>query len=251
MMKFESALIRINALGRRKDFPVSAVAITTVTLVYLVCVLSVPVYRPQTLVWLAIYPIVVAEMAGIGFSRVFLKSLWVLPLVLLIAAFNPIYDTQTAFQVCGFTVSRGWVSFTSILLRGLLSMQAVIILIETAGFCDMCVAMRRMGCPRMLVTQMLLTYRFMSVLIEEALGMHRARQARGFGRKSYPLRDWARFAGQLLIRSSARATRIYNAMLARGFDGTLPVQGSISMNGKSWAFLLICSAACIAIRLLA
>lgn len=251
MMKLESTLAGMGRRARRSSFPVSGVAMLVVTVVYLVSVLSVPVSRPQTLVWLAVYPVVLAEMSGEGFLRVFLQSLWVLPIVLLIALFNPVFDTAPAFTVAGVVVSRGWVSFVSILLRGLLSMQAVLLLVRTSGFYDMCAALRRIGCPRILVTQLLLTYRYMSVLVEEALWMHRAREARGFGRKSYPLSMWGRMVGQLLIRSSERASRIYRAMLVRGFDGTVPVENAVSMNRLSILFLIITSAAIIALRLLA
>lgn len=189
-------------------------------------------------------------MSGIGFARVFGKSLWVLPLILLIGIFNPFIDTQTAFTIGGVAVSRGWVSFFSIMLRGLLAVQAVVILTMTAGFYDMCHAMRRFGCPKVLVTQLQFTYRYMVVVVEEAVGMDRARKARGFGRNSYPLRMWGRMVGQLLVRSYERATRIYRAMLSRGFDGTMPLSRPQHMSGLSWVFMLIWVAVMLALRLI-
>lgn len=146
MPKLESALISLHALGRpAAGGRITATASLAVTLVYLVAVLSVPLYAPQRIVWLAVYPVVSAEMSGIGFGRVFVKSLWVLPLVALIGMFNPMIDTETAFTVSGVAVSRGWVSFTSIALRGMLAVQAVLVLTLSAGFFDMCDSMRRLG----------------------------------------------------------------------------------------------------------
>ncbi len=250
MPKLENALISLNSLSRPAAGKVSAPALLVVTLVYLVAVLSVPLYAPQRIVWLAVYPVVQSEMSGIGFARVFGKSLWVLPLILLIGIFNPFIDTQTAFTIGGVAVSRGWVSFFSIMLRGLLAVQAVVILTMTAGFYDMCHAMRRFGCPKVLVTQLQFTYRYMVVVVEEAVGMDRARKARGFGRNSYPLRMWGRMVGQLLVRSYERATRIYRAMLSRGFDGTMPLSRPQHMSGLSWVFMLIWVAVMLALRLI-
>jgi cobalt/nickel transport system permease protein len=120
----------------------------------------------------------------------------------------------------------------------------------TAGFYDMCHAMRRFGCPKVLVTQLQFTYRYMVVVVEEAVGMDRARKARGFGRNSYPLRMWGRMVGQLLVRSYERATRIYRAMLSRGFDGTMPLSRPQHMSGLSWVFMLIWVAVMLALRLI-
>ena len=65
-------------------------------------------------------------------------------------------------------------------------------------------------------------YRYLFVLIEEAAAMQQARDARSFGRKSYPLKVWGTLVGQLLIRTFDRAERISRAMLARGFTGRIP-----------------------------
>lgn len=248
MSKLESALLSLNSMSRPAGAGVSASAWLIVTGVYLVTVLSVPLYAPQQLVWFAIYPVVQSEISGIGFARIFVKSLWVLPLVLMIGIFNPFIDRETAFVIQGVAISRGWVSFFSIVLRGMLAIQAVILLTLTAGFYDMCAALRRIGCPRVLVTQMQFTYRYMMVVIEEAVWMDRARKARGFGRKSYPLSMWARMVGQLLVRSYDRASRIHRAMLSRGFDGTIPSATTHKIGSRGTAFMLIWSAVIIALR---
>ena len=209
-----------------------------VTLIYLIAVLSVPIFEPHKLVWLAAYPIILAEMTGIGYGRIFIKSLWILPLLILIALFNPIYDTEK-INFASFVINRGWISFFSILLRGVLSLQSVLILVFSIGFIDIFNLMRRIGFPTVLCTQMLLSYRYLLVIVDEAIVMVRARESRGFGRKSYPLSLWGQFVGQLLIRSWKRAIRIHRAMKARGFIGVLPLGKVYKWTFQSWAFLII------------
>ncbi len=238
MEKLEKAYRTISQIDKGRGGTESSPAILLVTLIYLIAVLSIPVDSPQRIIWLAAYPIVASEILVGGYGRVFLKSLWILPLLILIALFNPILDKTTVINVGSVAISRGWVTFTSIILRGLLSFQAVILMVRTTGFLDMFNMMRRMGFPSVLCTQMILSYRYLFVIIEEALTIQRAITARGYGKKTYPFKMWGRFIGQLLIKSVRRATNIHRAMKARGFSGTLPLGTTTGWSSKSflWFF---------------
>lgn len=198
-------------------------ALLFVTLLYLVALLSVPLHSAGMLIWFASYPIVTAPLGHIAYEKIFLRSLIILPLLIAIGIFNPIYDQTTAFKIGNITISEGWISVLSIIIRGLLSMQALLLLIHVAGFNNICAALRALHFPKTLITQILMAYRYMSVLLEEALAMHRARISRGYGRRSYPLSMWGSFVGQLLIRSIERSKRIFAAMQTRGFNGSLTV----------------------------
>ena len=125
-------------------------------------------------------------------------------------------------RVGALVVTAGWISFLSIVLRGLLSVQALLVLISSTGYYGLCRSMQRLGVPAVFTTQLLFVYRYLYVLIEEAAAMQQARDARSFGRKSYPLKVWGTLVGQLLIRTFDRAERISRAMLARGFTGRIP-----------------------------
>lgn len=251
MPKIEKAITIVNRAGiGYSASSISAPVMLIVTIIYLVATLSVPLTAPQRLIWLAVYPVITSEMLGIGFGKLFLSSLWVLPVVILIAVFNPILDTTTVLHIGGIAISKGWVTFTSIILRGLLSMQGVLILIRSTGFYEMCNSMRSIGLPSVLTTQLLLSYRYIGVMIEEAVTMKRAREARGFGRKSYPLKMWGVFVGQLLIRSIERAGRIHRAMKARGFDGSLPMKPTEGSNRKSYIFLAVWTVIIIMLRVI-
>lgn len=176
-----------------------------VCLVYLVVMLSVPVRSLQTLLFFAIYPIVASAMAGIGYWTVFSRSLIVLPFVLLIGIFNPLYHTDTGIAFGSVSVSEGWLEFVSILLRAMLSVQAVLILIADCGFTGICRSLGRLGTPAFLTTQLLMVYRYLCVLLQEAQNMRRARDARGYGRRDMSLKMWGEFTGQLFIRAVDRS----------------------------------------------
>lgn len=208
-----------------------------VALAYICVVLSVPLSDPGRLVWFLCFPIIAAEASGVGYLTVLRRSLWVLPLIALIGVFNPIVDRQPCWVIGTVTISHGWVTFISIVLRGLLSLQALLALIASEGFADVCRSLRSIGCPRVLTTQLLMLYRYIGVLMQEALSMQRAREARGYGRRSYPLRFWAAYVGQLLMRSVRRARRVHAAMEARGFDGAMPWGAPMPRpSAASWAY---------------
>ena len=224
--RLEKALLTLDARRTAADNDshiagIDARALLLVTVAYLVAMLSVPVDSAAMLMWFAVYPIVTAPLAHIPYERIFVKSLYLLPLFVAVGIFNPFYDRETAFTVAGVAVSRGWVSLISIVVRGLLSVQALLLLIFVAGWEGMCGAMRSLGLPKVLAVQLEMLYRYTGVLLAEALDMQRARSARGYGRSSYGLRLWAPMVGQLLLRTMDRAERIHRCMCARGYDGTI------------------------------
>ena len=226
MTRLEKAITILNARQAKPEVAshigdIDARALLIVTVVYLVAMLSVPLQRTDSIIWFAVYPIISAPLAHIPYERLFRNSLYVLPLLFFIGIFNPIYDHTPSFIVFGITISAGWISFTSILIRGLLATQALLLLIQIAGFNEMCESLRRLGLPGVIVTQLLMVYRYLQVLLQEALTMQRARLARSYGRSSFTLSMWGPFVGQLLLRTIERSRRINMAMKARCFHGSL------------------------------
>jgi cobalt/nickel transport system permease protein len=73
--------------------------------------------------------------------------------------------------------------------------------------------------PKIFVLQLLLTYRYISVLIEELSRMMRAYTLRAPEQKGIHRSVWGSFAGQLILRTYDRAQRVYTAMSLRGFLG--------------------------------
>ena len=89
-------------------------------------------------------------------------------------------------------------------------------------------ALRALRVPAILVAIVMLMYRYLFVLVDEAQSLMRARTARSaaIGPKSGGSLVWRAksaggMAGSLFIRTLDRSERIYMAMLARGYDGTL------------------------------
>lgn len=193
-----------------------------VTTVFLITMLSVPLHRFSELLLYFAFPLAGSAMGAMRYGQLFRRSLVVLPFVALIGLFNVFYERTPVFRIGTVSITEGWIGFASILLRGLLSVQALLLLIRSTGYYRLCRSMQRMGMPSLFAAQLLFVFRYLRVLVEEALRMKQARDARGYGRSSYPLPMWGTFVGQLMIRTFDRAELVYRAMLARGFTGRIP-----------------------------
>lgn len=108
--------------------------------------------------------------------------------------------------------------FAVLLTKSTLCLATMILLTATTPFTDLLAALRRARLPAVFVTTLALLYRYLFVLRDEAGRMRRARWSRSFSvTRAHRWRALATVAGQLFIRSTERAERIYAAMNARGW----------------------------------
>lgn len=245
-----STLDRLDRLARQ-DTAVHRVdprAKVVATGVFIVCVVSFERYEVLGLLPFLIFPVVLAAEGDVPFGFLGRLLLAVSPFALLVGAFNPLLDREVVAQVGGLEIAGGWVSYASILLRFVLTASAALVLTATTSFSGVCLALERLRVPAVLVTQLLLLYRYIFVLGDEALRMSRARSLRAVGRRGTGLRVYAQMLGQLLLRTFARAQRIYLAMKCRGFDGQVRIAHRLHLRAADVGFVVGWSAAFLLFR---
>jgi cobalt/nickel transport system permease protein len=117
----------------------------------------------------------------------------------------------------------GWEISQGILFRGVESFLAGLWLMSVVSFDRLLSTLRRLHVPTILLAILAFMYRFLFVLWNELDTMRDARRARTFHRAGllFRWRNAAQMIGMLLIRSLGRSERVYGAMCARGWDGTL------------------------------
>ncbi|MFH1532802.1 MAG: cobalt ECF transporter T component CbiQ [Pseudomonadota bacterium] len=189
------------------------------TLLFVGTVVSFDRYALSAMVPFLIYPLFLGAAGRIPARYILRKILLVSPFAVLLGIFNPLLDRETALILGGVPLSGGWVSFLSILLRFVLTVGAALTLIAVTGFNAVCVGLRRLGVPRVLVVQLLFLHRYLFVLTDEAMRMMRARALRSFGRQGRGIVSWGSLVGHLGLRTLDRAQRIHLAMRSRGFNG--------------------------------
>ena len=217
------------------------------TVLYIVFVLSFGKYAFTRLVPMALYPVLLFQLSGVPLGTCFYKLRFVLPLVLAVGLFNPLLDREALLTLGGVTVSGGLISMLTLMLKGTLCLTASFFLMATTRIDALCAALRKLRVPGLLVTLLLLTYRYVGVMTEEVAIMTDAYHLRAPGQRGIQFRAWGSFLGQLLLRSLDRAEELYASMLLRGFHdrfyyadaGSFTVRDGIYLVCSAAAFLLL------------
>lgn len=243
-MKFDDEFFNIGYLDRLsfKDtliHNINAKAKVIFSLLFVLTVMSFQKYEIFSLLPFFIFPIVFIAIGEIPVRYIMKRLIIVSPFVIFIGIFNPFLDRNVAFYFFGLPINYGVLSLVSILLKFSLTVSMLIILIATTSFAGVCYALRSFKIPEIFVNQLLFLYRYIFVLVEEAMRMARAKDMRSFGNKGTELRYYVRLAGTLLIRSIKRAERIYYAMLSRGYNGIMPYRKKGKLTYFDLMFLFV------------
>lgn len=188
-------------------------------------------------------------LSRLGVDFTFRRSFVALPFALaaISAIFSPIGKPLADWSLGPLVLiptDYGVVKFVSILLRSWISVQAAILLVAVTRFPDMIHAFEHLRVPGVLTTIVAFLYRYLFVLTDEVMRLLRARDSRSAaepGRRSgrnvvWRARVAGNMAGQLFLRSYERSDRIYNAMLARGYDGHLRTLNPHVLHPSDWAY---------------
>jgi cobalt/nickel transport system permease protein len=242
-MSFEAAYSGLGRLDRLsyRDTVVHRLdprAKVVATMLFAVAVVSFPRYEFLSLLPFFLFPVLIAALGDIPAGFIAKKVVAVSPFAVFIGMFNPLFDSTAVAIAPGVSVSAGWISFASILVKFALTISAALLLIATTSFPGICRGLRRLGLPAIFVSQLLFLYRYLFVLMEEAVRVVRARDMRSFGKRGTGVRVFVRIVGTLFLRTVERAERIYGAMLARGFRGDLPSMRRETLRPSDAVFVL-------------
>ncbi|MBU0715041.1 MAG: cobalt ECF transporter T component CbiQ [Verrucomicrobia bacterium] len=229
---------RMDELGRL-DTPahrLDARAKVITTIVFIVVVMSFPRYEVSALTPFFLYPFALIALGRIPPGYILRKILLAAPFALVVGMFNPLLDHQVIASVGVWSISGGWLSFASIMLRFVLTVSAALTLIACTGIYRLGAGLERMCMPRVFVVQLLFLYRYLFVIVDEGARMMRSLELRSARPSSLRLRVYGSLVGHLLLRSMARADRVYRAMAARGFDGKIRALHRASFQWTDWAF---------------
>jgi cobalt/nickel transport system permease protein len=130
---------------------------------------------------------------------------WLSPFILSVALVNALQPE-----------ARG--SWRAVAVKSTICLLTIILVSNTTPFSRILRVLKAAHVPGLLITTIALMHRYLFVLVEEAERMRRARASRTFKRQRRA--RWQALStvvGQLFVRASERAERIYDAMCARGW----------------------------------
>jgi len=190
-----------------------------VTIAYLTAVISYDTCNLTGLIPILLIPVITFILSGIEIRICFYKLRIILPLVLFIGIWNPILNRRPAVSLGNLLITEGMISLFSLMIKAILSLMMTFILVATTGIDGICLALRRLHVPGIIVSLILITYRYMGLLLEEADTLWTAYTLRAPGQKGVRISAWGTFLGQLLIRTMDRSLEIYAGMTLRGYNG--------------------------------
>ncbi|MGH9287726.1 MAG: cobalt ECF transporter T component CbiQ [Acidimicrobiales bacterium] len=155
---------------------------------------------------------------------------------LLFAAFMPFTGAGPRVDILGVSLSEPglWAAW-NIVAKGTLGVAASIVLAATTPVADLLRGLDRLHVPRVITAIAGFMVRYLGIVAGEARRMHVARQSRGYDpRWLWQARGMAASAGTLFVRSYERGERVYVAMVARGYDGTMPALEGRRASASAW-----------------
>jgi len=212
------------------------------TLLFIICVISFDKYEVSRLLPFFIFPALLVGIADLPLNYLLRKLILVSPFVLFIGIFNPFLDREILLHIGSLQISGGWLSLISILLRFILTVGAGLLLIATTGFPAICMAIEKLGAPKIFAVLLLMLYRYLFVLVEESIRMMRAYTLRAFSKKRPRYTIFKQLLGSLLLRTLDRAQRIHLAMLSRAFTGDIKIARQFSFGTNEFLYLAACAA---------
>jgi cobalt/nickel transport system permease protein len=221
------------------------------TLAFVLTMALLPVGAWPVYVLMLTLSLSIIVLSELGLKYVLKRSLLAIPFVLaavplLFTVPGPALLTISIGSLSLTITSAGLERLLSIMFKSWVSVQVAIVFAAATPFPDMLLAMRAVKVPRLIVSLFGFMWRYMFVMVDEAIRLLRARSSRSGaieGRKSGGSLIWRAtvtggMAGSLFIRSLDRGDRIYAAMAARGYDGEIRSFPLPPLTSASWLTLL-------------
>ena len=236
------------AAGKSPVHSLSALSKLFLTILYIAVTVSFNKYDITGIFIMVLFPIAGYVVSGIPVSTCFKKLRVVMPLVCVVGIINPFLDREIIMYVGHMGISGGVVSMLTLMMKGVFSLMMSFLLMATTKIEYICAGLRKIHFPRILTSLILLTYRYISVLLREVSIMTVAYSLRAPGQRGIHISAWGSFLGQLILRSMDRANDIYDSMSLRGFDGNFYFADGRKGSKWSWPAVLAVAVLCILVR---
>ncbi len=188
------------------------------TVFYIAITVSFHKYDLFGLIGMLVYLIFTFSLADLSIKEGIWRLRVILPLVCIVGIANPFLD-KVPIELGQITVRAGVISMITLMLKGVFAVLASYLFIATTTIYQICYALRLLHVPSILVTQIMLTYRYLSVLLSEVSRITQAYALRAPKQKGVHFKVWGSLTGQLLLRSIDRAGEVYDSMCLRGYQG--------------------------------
>ena len=211
-------------------------------------------YQFPVLIIALVLSSILVTIARVNIKEVLKRMVIVNALIFLLWVILPFtFHGEVLTRMGSFAIYRPGVTLAAqITLKSNAILLAFIALIATMPFATLGYALHRLRVPEKIVHLLLMTYRYIFVIEEEYKRLLRAAKIRGFqpGTNINTYRTFAYVIGMLFVRSAARAERVHQAMLCRGFKGKFYSLQEFQTGMASWLFSIMLTAIIVGLALM-
>jgi cobalt/nickel transport system permease protein len=241
------------AMGDSPVHRLDARAKLVAVLAYTVVLISFDRYRVADLAPMAVLPFAMLWFARVPVTFALRRVAILSPFILMLVLMSPMYDRTpcaVAFGPWHFTIIGGWLTAANIAIKFALGVLGLTAMMCATPFALLLEAMRRLHMPQIVVLQLGFLYRYLFLLIDEAMRVRRARDFRGaalapVGRR---LAAAGGVIGMLFIRTLDRSERVHLAMAARGYRGEPHSLNRLCFTGADAVFFVLAAVYLVACR---
>ncbi|MDA2944142.1 MAG: cobalt ECF transporter T component CbiQ [Actinomycetota bacterium] len=195
---------------------------------------------PRTSVWaFGVYAVAIWLVVFVSHVpvRVVLRRLAVIVPFVIFAVLIPFIGGGEQTQVLGVSLSvDGLWAMWNILAKASIGATASIVLSATTRVPDVLTGLTRLRVPRVLVAIIAFMMRYLDLLVRQLGRMRTSMTARCHDpRWLWQVKPIASSAGALFVRSYERGERVHQAMLARGYTGTMPTLDRRPATAVDWS----------------
>jgi len=177
----------------------------------------------------------------------------VLPFVLVLGALVPfVRSGGTTYDLGLLTAHEAGLRIClAVAAKAIIGTFSAALLGATTTFPSVLRGLEALRAPRLLVLIAAFMYRYLFVIVEEFGRMRSALVSRGYNpRNALQAGPMGRMATAMFLRTYSRGERVYHAMLARGYDGTMPQLVPLSFGRPDACFVAAVVLVLVPLRLI-
>jgi cobalt/nickel transport system permease protein len=213
--------------------------------------------RLATILLIYIFALILAAGSRI-FSVFFIRKIWFyVPLYVSVIALPSLFlvpgtPLYSFFDGAVVITKQGLMAAIFLVSRVAVSVSLMLILILTTAWSDLLKALRSLFVPRFIVMMLLMTYRYIYLLLMTASNIFLAKKSRRLGPEDWQsTRNWVEGTlGTLFGKSLQTSQDVHLAMISRGFRGEPQIVNPFALRSIDFIWALVFFAAGIAAMML-
>lgn len=213
-------------------------------LLYILAVVSTGPEAYSSFLLYGVLVFILLLLSKIPFGYLLKRSAGVIPFVFFITLFLPFLKEgeiiwSASFLTFNPAISReGLLIAWNVLIKSYLSILAIIIMVSSGNMADLLKGLERLGVPSLLIMVISFMYRYLFIIGGTLTSMKNAKDSRSVGGGRWlHTRALGNMVGTLFIRSYERGEKVYLAMCARGFEGSIRTMGDSGLKKIDIVFI--------------